>query len=389
MDPTLQKTIVFILFILIGLLLKPKFGKKEEVAGLKKIILNLALPATIFLALLSIEIDSGLLLLPLFAFSLNILLFLSFPFLLPVLGISQDSTKYRTARLLLPSLAPGLSCFPFVMEFLGDSYLAKAAMADLGNKTFVLLFLYVVAMNWHYRRHTHLKKKGASKLKSLALAMISEPVNIFIIIALILVFSGISMDSLPIFVNDALNRLSGIMTPLVLLFIGLAVNIKRKQLTTILSLLLVRAGLVAFLSGVFLMFSGITTTNDILLLLSFGFSACSFWPFAHISAVGVLEHTTAKKKKTFDGTFAINVLALSFPLSTLLVLSILTSGEAFAHLGAIFSLSGLLLFLGYVPVIYSKVKALRRRSAQEKNEWIRYRLSATENLWRPTKDASQ
>ena len=150
MDYTLQKTFTFLLFIGIGLLLKFKFGSKEELTGIKKIILNLALPATIFIALLGVQIDAALLSLPFMALALNILLFLLFPYLMPLTGIKRDTPEYRTARLLVPSLAPGLSCFPFVLEFLGEAYLAKAAMADLGNKVFVLIILYLVVMNWYY-----------------------------------------------------------------------------------------------------------------------------------------------------------------------------------------------------------------------------------------------
>ena len=73
MDVSLQKTITFILFIGIGLLLKIKFSTKAEVVGIKKIILNLALPATIFIALLGIKVEADLLLLPLLALLLNAL----------------------------------------------------------------------------------------------------------------------------------------------------------------------------------------------------------------------------------------------------------------------------------------------------------------------------
>ncbi|MEH6407880.1 MAG: permease, partial [Leeuwenhoekiella sp.] len=238
MDFTLQKTFTFILFIGIGLLLKLKFEGKNEISGIKKIILNLALPATIFIALLGIKIDAGLLLLPIMALALNAILFFGFPLLLPIVGIEKNTPKYRTVKMLIPSLAPGLSCFPFIMEFLGDGYLAKAAMADLGNKVFVLMILYLVAMNWHYKLQSQVIRTQASKLKSLFVAMVAEPVNLFIAVALLLLAFGINMDSLPFVISDTLLRLSTLMTPLVLLFIGLAVKIRRKQFAQILSVLL-------------------------------------------------------------------------------------------------------------------------------------------------------
>ena len=150
MDVNLQKTLLFLLFIGIGLLLKLKIKEKRELAGIKMIILNLALPATIFIALLSVNVEVSLLVLPFIALLLNFFLFFATPFLFPFIGIKKDSPNYRTAQMLLPSLAPGLSCFPFILEYLGESYLAKAAMADLGNKLFVLLILYLADNRIYY-----------------------------------------------------------------------------------------------------------------------------------------------------------------------------------------------------------------------------------------------
>ena len=161
MDIGFQKTIVFLFFIFIGVLLKVKFKSKQEVNGIKKIILNLALPSTIFIALLGIKVELHLLILPLLALGLNLLLFLAMPLVLPIMGIGKGSPEYRTAKLLVPSLAPGLSSFPFILEFLGEDYLAKAAMSDLGNKVFVLFFLYLVAMNWHYALQSGQQKMAA------------------------------------------------------------------------------------------------------------------------------------------------------------------------------------------------------------------------------------
>ena len=376
MEITLQKTFTFILFIGIGLLLKLKFDGKNEISGIKKIILNLALPATIFIALLGIKIDASLLLLPVMALALNGILFFGFPLLLPLLGIYRNSPKYRTAKMLIPSLAPGLSCFPFILEFLGDGYLAKAAMADLGNKVFVLMILYLVAMNWHYKLQSQVVRSQASKLKSLFIAMISEPVNLFIAAALILLGFGLNIDSLPFVISDTLLRLSTLMTPLVLLFIGLAVKIRRKQFTQILSILLLRAGVVVLACTAFIYIFNITVQNDILLMLAFGLSACSFWPFAHISAVGSQEEDLADGQKTFDGTFSINILALSFPLSTALILGVLSSGNTFYGILPLFILAGALLFLGFIPVIFLKAQEFRLESGRANKEVAQYEASS-------------
>lgn len=379
MDITLQKTITFLVFIGIGVLLKLKFKSKEEINGIKKIILNLALPATIGIALLGVKIDTTLLLLPFLALALNVILYLAFPFLTAFTGLQKGTPQYRTARLLIPSLAPGLSCFPFILEFLGDAYLAKAAMADLGNKVFVLIVLYLVAMSWHYKWQAKKVRKTSAKVKSLLRSMLSEPVNVFIGVALVLVTLGISMDTLPFVVSESLKRLSVMMTPLVLLFIGLAVKIKRKQFAQLVSILFLRASLVTLICGTMIALGGIRATNDILLFLAFGLSACSFWPFAHISVVEVQEEKVAKKRRTFDSNFAISLLALSFPLSTSLILGILSSGSLFSTAPSVLILAAVLFSIGLVPFILKKISASRKRSEKEKMERIRYRTALTDN----------
>ncbi|MEM8998726.1 MAG: permease [Bacteroidota bacterium] len=348
MDFVFQKTGVFIFFIFIGVLLKFKFHSKDEILGIKKIILNLALPATIFIALMGVTIEPSLLALPLLALLLNCLSFFVFPFLLPLLGVTKDSPNYRTARLLMPSLAPGLSCFPFVLEFLGESYLAKAAMADLGNKVFVLIFLYFIAMNWHYRLVRQKQAKKLIRLGGMLKILIAEPINLFIFSALLFLGFGVNMESIPFIFKDSLEKLSLIMTPLVLLFIGLAVKIKKEQFFQVFSLLCFRASFVVLLSGIFVAVSGISNSKDILLLLAFGLSSCSFWPYAHISTVDNLEKANKPKHKTFNSDFAIAILALSFPFSTLLILGLLNSGTTVTSYANIFLFGMLLGAMGLV-----------------------------------------
>ena len=373
MDINLQKTFLFLLFIGIGLLLKVKLKDKSELAGIKVIILNLALPATIFIALLGVNIEASLLLLPLIALLLNVVLFFVTPLVFPILGIKRGTPNFRTGQLLVSSLAPGLSCFPFILEYLGDSYLAKAAMADLGNKVFVLLILYLVAMRWHYKTQEIQNTSNKAKLKSLCIAMVSEPVNIFILVALVLLSFGLHMESLPFIVSESLSRLSLLMTPLVLLFIGLSVKIKKRQFAQIISLLLLRAGIVVLLGIGLISLANITIAQDRLLLLAFGLSACSFWPFAHIAAVDAQEKRVLNFRKTFNQNFAINILAISFPLSVVLILGILSAGTLFANIDTMLLLAtslitGGLVYPGFMLLVKKKSLAQTKTLDQDVDE---------------------
>jgi predicted permease len=372
MDGALEKSISFILFILIGIILKKKISTGDEINGLKKIILSLALPATIFIALLKVKIDGNLILFPILALGFNVILFAVTPILLKLIGIDENSDKGRSAKLLIPSLAPGLSCFPFILEFLGDESLAKAAMADLGNKFFVLFLLYLVALKWHYKNADFEANSLKSKLKGLLKALLYEPVNLFIIAALVLVSFGITLDKIPDFLSMTLSRLSFIMTPLVLLFIGLAVKIKKQQFFQLLSLLLLRASFTLLLIAAIISFADISIKKDILVMIAFGLSSASFWPFAHISAIHLKETKEKTVEKTFDSNFALSILALSLPISVLLILGILTAGNTFTETDNILLLCSILFFIGILYPTFNKIKQniASKESSINKNEHL-------------------
>jgi predicted permease len=377
----MEKTLVFFLFILIGFFLKVKFQSKEETLGIKKIILNLALPATIFMALLSIEVNPQLLWLPVLSLLLNASLFAFSPVLGRLAGLKAHSSEMRTARLLLPSLAPGLSCFPFVMEYLGEKGLAQVAMADLGNKIFVLFGLYWIAMLWH-RRTAQVQSHSNPKANLLRLVkrFVSEPVNLFITIALVLLGLGIDFNRLPLFLQDSLGRLGAIMTPLVLLFIGLSVKVQKRQFRELFSLLCLRAALVFALAGITIGFTGLNTKTEILLLLSFALSACSFWPFAHITSVSTQEKGRKAEEITFCPNYAINLLALSFPLSTLLILGVLNSGNFFLDPLMVYATAGVLLMIG---CLLSPMNSLAQSLALLKSKAMLYTNKRTKVSKKP------
>ncbi|MEM1136260.1 MAG: permease [Bacteroidota bacterium] len=322
--------------------------------------MSVALPAMIFVALLNIKIELSLLYLPILALAFNFIMVLATSYMLPVFGIEKDSSTNRTLTMLLPSLAPGLSCFPYVLEYLGEDMFAWAALADVGNKIFVLIILYMLAMSWFYKRQSgKTTVSNNEKLKSLALSLVREPVNMVIITALLLLSLGLNLDSLPYFLQNAAGRLSAMMTPLILLFIGLAVRVQRGQLKTILSLLVWRSG-IAFAASAGLIFVLPEATPAAVLLLAVAFpqSSASFWPFAHISAVSSLEDaSTPEGGHTFDRDLALAVLAFSLPFSTIIILTICSVGGAFFVSPLNLLATGFILIAsGALPFIIDKLK---------------------------------
>jgi predicted permease len=364
MSIALEKTISLILLIGIGVLLQQKFQSEDQKKGLKTLILTIALPAMIFVALMKIEINPDLLILPVMALGFNLVMMFLTRLSMPAFGIQKDSAEMRTLALLVPSLAPGLTCFPFVAEYLGDDLLAWSALADIGNKIFVLILAYMLAMSWYYKTQQLQPRSNKEKIKELLVAMVSEPINLVIIVAIFLLSFGLNMESLPLSISAAIIMLKDVMTPLVLLFIGIAVVFKWKQLQTIFSLLLFRAGFTFLLSGLFLWLVPGIPNSVALLAVVFPQSAVSFWPFAHMSAIRKMELTLGSKKATFDLELGINVLAVSMPLSTLMILGVFTTGNLWVVPTNVLILSATLVGVSLVPKVFKLLVTNRKSLAQ-------------------------
>ncbi len=355
MSIALQKTLSLLLMIVIGLLLKRKVGKKEQLDGIKVLILSIALPATIFVALLKSELDRSLIILPVMTLVFNVILLLATKYLLPWFGVTARSPEARTLMLLLPSLAPGLSCFPLLLEYLGEQSVAYAALADLGNKVFVLIFLYLLAMRWFYALH-HSDGNGPdrkNRLRGLFVSLLQEPVNAVIVVAILLMAFRQNLQSLPLFIQDAIVKMSLLMTPMVLLFIGMAVRINLQQFLSISRILIWRAGFTLLSSA--LLFAVVPLSGAMAVLaVVFPLSSTSFWPFAHISAVASMEHrltAEADAPKTFNVDLALNVMALSLPFSTLLILCLLNCGDFFLQARPLALLGAAFIIVSALPAL--------------------------------------
>jgi malate permease and related proteins len=357
MNEAILKTVILVLLIGLGIILKAKFKLKDKTDGIKEIVLSVALPATIFIALMKIHLEASMLIIPILALVFNFFIFYITPFSLTALGVKKNSPTSRTMLMLMPSLAPGLSCFPFIIEFLGDESLALAAMADIGNKVFVLIFLYIIAMNMFLKTTDAQNTNSKDKIKSLLLSLIKEPINNILFVAIMLLSFGLNYETLPAVVVGFFDKTSAIMTPLVLIFIGLAVKLKQKNKGVVFSLLLVRAGLSLIFTATVVTLLGVTDTNLILLATVIPLSSVSFWPFAHISLFNSKEADLeiSKDKKTFDVELAIMVLAISLPMSTILILTILSAGTYFADTWKIVLLGAALLGIGIIPYSISKL----------------------------------
>jgi len=349
-----MKTVSLLLLILVGYLFRKKIGSKESKDGIRTIILSLALPATIFIALLKIDFVPGLAVVPLLALGFNLLVFTILS-KLPVQSVfNLPSNQYRTLILLIPSLAPGLSSFPFILEYSGESSLAVAALADLGNKVFVLVIAYLIAMKWYFAERQYLEGGRSVRLKSLWVSLVNEPVNLVIVTAIIMLSLGWGYDAFPAFIRDSVDKISLMMTPLVLLFIGISIKFSWSQFKAIFSFIFFRSAIAFLISGLILIFLPVNDLATALLIVVFPQSACSFWPYAHMAVVNEMESKDAQHQaKTFDLDFAMNVLACSMPFSVLMIMLIYTSGSYFTIPSHLFTSTAVLFVMAALPLLLS------------------------------------
>lgn len=353
MNSAVIKTLSLLLMILIGYLLRNKIKTKDHKEGIKTLILSLALPATIFIALLKIDFEPSMILVPILALGFNLILYLLVDRLPLQTFLNVPISQHRAAILLLPSLAPGLSCFPFILEYSGELPFAMAALGDIGNKVFVLIIAYLIAMKWYFANHALTERTGKSKIKDLLKALVEEPVNMVIVTAIIMLSLGLNFDSLPGFITMNVDRLSVMMTPLVLLFIGISMKLTKQQAKVILSFLFFRSGVAFLLSSMLLLVLPVQQAAIALLIVVFPQSACSFWPFAHMATVADLERKAEvhEKKSIFDLEFAMNILACSLPFSVVLILSVYSFGTFFTNVWNTFICGGISLLIAGIPVL--------------------------------------
>ena len=155
------------------------------------------------------------------------------------------------------------------------------------------------------------------------------------------------------------------MTPLVLLFIGMAVRINSGEFGLILSFLTRRAGITFCLSAIVVFLFPALSPALILLLVVFPQSACSFWPFAHMSAVNSLEEKDEQQSPTFDINFAVNILACSLPFSTILIISVFSFSEFFVDPRVLFTSGLVMLGLSFVPYLIHKTKKSKTKTTKK------------------------
>lgn len=353
MSNILNDILIYLVLIFLGIILRFKIKNTYLKKYLKLYILNLALPITIFISILSIEIDFKYLFYPLFAIFLNVILFIISPPIIKFSGVT-DLRKKKTLILLLPSFAPGLSCFPIINEFLGYSALAQASIVDIGNKIFVLIILFFVAIKFHNQSQKMFFKQKTGSLNFILKSLIYEPINVVMILALIFLTTNNNLSDIPNMIISLFMKIKDSLAPAVFIFIGFSILFKLKDLIKIIPLLFIRSGLCLLIVTSSIHFTGLGFTDETILFIILSLSSVSFWPFAHMAFIDNLEKRVNLNKKTFDLKFGLNFLAYSLPFSTITILLLFVDYSILYNPLILYVMSFTFIIMGFSILYFNK-----------------------------------
>ena len=219
---------VLFLFILGFLLQKSTTLTEKSVAGAKRIVSDLALPALLFQAFSSVEIESKYLILVACIFLVCLFMVLLGKALAKPLGLK---TPYFP--LLLGGFEMGMLGYALFLSVYGSEHLGKMALIDLGQ----VLFVFFVLMAFLIR-----ERDGAHTPAILLRQFITSPV-------ILAIFSGIVVSVIRAYVsphpmwtaiNEAISLLANLTVPLIALSIGYGIHIKKEGLGWSIKTILVR-----------------------------------------------------------------------------------------------------------------------------------------------------
>ena len=226
MSEIINRVLPIVLLISLGYLLRRKrFISDKGIDDLRKLIVNLALPAVLFLSFLQIELE------------VKFLFFI-------VLTFSLCVTLYGLGKLLEPHFGADHEYFPFLMtgfeygmlgiSLYGSAYgldkIGHIAIVDLGHELFIWFIFLALLIK---------KRDGIQNSRILLTSFLKSPVIIAILSGVLVNLLGVSelLYSLPVSggVLVTLEYLGNLTVPLILIIVGFGISLDRDYIGEALS----------------------------------------------------------------------------------------------------------------------------------------------------------
>ncbi len=217
----LSKVLPVLLLIFLGAFFRRSgFLPEAAVAGMKKLVINVTLPAALFLAFAGVALEGRHLVLGALVFAACVLALLLFRNLWPRLGFRSAYTPA-----LMTGFEAGMMGYAIYGAVYGSANIFKFAVVDLGQ----VLFVFFILVPWISQLAT-----GRMSLRDTAIGFLKTPVIVAIFLGILVNRLGL-VDPLRAFPpTDALFRtvelLGAITTPLIAMVIGYEVRLQRGAL---------------------------------------------------------------------------------------------------------------------------------------------------------------
>jgi predicted permease len=284
-------TPIIALFAL-GLLLRQiKLFSQEDADILIKMAFFVSLPAIILKTIPNVEISLQFLILPLIAFVTIILMFV---FSFTTVKFFNFEKKTEGVFIIGPMILNLGFNVPFVIAAYGEEGFARASFFDIGNLILMLSLIYFLAQRYGspYTPPKLFNKK-----------LLTSPPLLALFIAIILNISNFTFD--PVII-DLLNLLGALLTPLLMIAIGIYFNPSQKNLIPALAAVLIRMGVGLFLGLSIVFLFNLDALSEKIIIISaaapIGFNTLTF---------ATLED--------LDKEFAANIVSIAIPIGILMI----------------------------------------------------------------------
>lgn len=224
MDQTIQiinRVLPILLLLGLGYWIRTKaFLLPQTIEDLRKFVVNITLPAVLFISFLEIELKSAYFVIFGFTFLLCILLFFLGQLLKSRLNIHHEYFPFLTTGFEYGML--GISLFGSVYGLANIGYIA---VVDLGHEIFIwFVFLPLLLM----------KRDGRQSLAGIGRSFVTSPVVIAILASLILNVLGAAgaLHELPFTgaLMATFQFLGSLTIPLILVIVGYGIKFERRSL---------------------------------------------------------------------------------------------------------------------------------------------------------------
>ncbi|MFX0121197.1 MAG: AEC family transporter [Promethearchaeota archaeon] len=279
---------IIILFLLGILLRSANILKQEDADVFLKIVFYVSLPALILSTLPAVVINLNFFILPIIASVIIIITFMVSSILIRHMNLEEKTKGAFVVGTMIMNLGFNI---PFILGVYGHEGFARASFFDIGNIVLTLSLTYYIAQRYG-------SDNSKKKISFLNKKLLTSPPLVALIIGISVNFSGISFDSS---INYLLELLSGLLTPLLMLSVGIYFNPKLDRIVPIFQVITLRMGWGLILGVFFALLLGLDDLTTKIVLIS------------SAAPVGFNTLTFASLEE-LDKEFAANILSFCIPL---------------------------------------------------------------------------